>query len=148
MEPWIVRLCRETSRRQVIAWALVFTAGFLFVIANARYVINFVRGPYSLRGADLAQINDAESTPRYFVSVHPDKVLDTGIQEITTTTENGVKQGSYVSAGYYAVLVGNRYLIVKSATRPSSQIEGQLSAFSTDLSSELFLSSRGGLLSF
>lgn len=143
MEPWIIRLCRETSRRQVIAWALVFTAGVVFVLANTRYVINFVRGPYSLRGAELAQITDAETTPRYFISVQPDKTVDTGIQEVTTTTENGVKQGSYVSAGYYAVLVGDRYLIVKSATKPSSQVEGQLSTFPADLSSELFSGTDG-----
>jgi hypothetical protein len=143
METWIIRLCRETSRRQVIAWAFALTAGVLFLIANARYVVNFIRGPYALRATELAQISDPETTPHYFISVHADKVLDTGIQEITTTTENGVKQGSYVSAGYYAVLVGDRYLIVKSATKPPSQIEGQLSTFPTDLSSELFSGTDG-----
>jgi len=143
MEPWIIRLCRETSRRQVIAWALAFTAGFLFLFANTRYLTNFVRGPYVLQGTDLAQITDAESTPRYFVSIHPDKILDTGIQEITTTTENGVKQGSYVSAGYYAALVGDHYLIVKSATKPGSEIEGQLTTMPTDLSTELFSGADG-----
>ncbi len=143
METWIIRLCRETSRRQVIAWAFALTAGVLFLIANARYVANFIRGPYPLRSAELAQISDIETTPRYFVSVHADKIMDTGIQEVTTTTENGVKEGSYVSAGYYAVLVGERYLIVKSTTKPSAQIVGQLSSFPTDLSGQLFSGADG-----
>jgi len=143
METWIIRLCRETSRRQVIAWAFVLTAGILFLIANGRYVANFIRGPYPLRSAELGQISDIETTPRYFVSVHADKIMDTGIQEVTTTTENDVKEGSYVSAGYYAVLVGDRYLIVKCAAKPSAQIVGQLSSFPTDLSSQLFSGADG-----
>jgi hypothetical protein len=143
MEPWILRMCRDVSRRQVIAWASVFLVGVSVLVFNARYVKNFIGGPYALHSNDLAQIANPETTPRYFISTSGEKVFDTGIQEITTTTRSGVKEGSSVTAGYYAVLVGDRFLIVKSSTKPSSEVQGALRSIPTDLSSQLF-SGTGG----
>ncbi len=131
-------MCRKRARRQTLAWLLTFLSGILFVCFNARYVRNFVAGPYELQPNALAQITDAEATPNYFVSVVGEKVLDTGIQEVTTTTRNGVKEGSRVSAGYYAFVVGDRFLIVKSVNRPPNKISGELAPFPAELSSQLF----------
>src|SRR5713226_6828266 len=88
MGSWIAQMCKSRARRQIFAWALTLLAGIIFVFSNSRYVRNFVEGPYKLPPNELAQITDAETTPRYFVSVVGDKVLDTGIQEVTTTTRN------------------------------------------------------------
>ena len=131
-------MCRDVSRRQVIAWASVFLAGALVIAFNARYVKNFVGGPYAVQAADLAQITDAEKTPHFFISTTGDKVVDTGVQEITTTTRDGMKEGSAVSSGYYGVLTGDRFLIVKSATKPMARVEGELKSFPADLSNQLF----------
>ena len=131
-------MCKRRARRQIFAWVLTLLAGITFVFSNSRYVRNFVEGPYKLPPDDLAQITDAETAPRYFVSVVSDKILDTGIQEVTTTTRNGVKEGSRVSAGYYAFVVEDRFLIVKSATKPPERIDGELIPFPPDLSSRLF----------
>lgn len=138
METWIAKMCKRRVRRQILAWVLMLLAGIVFLLFNGRYARNFVEGPYKLAPNELAQITDAETTPRYFVSVVGDKVLDTGIQEVTTTTRNGVKEGSQVSAGYYAFVVGDRFLIVKSAGKPPEQTAGELTAFPSDLSSQLF----------
>ncbi|MFZ0762215.1 MAG: hypothetical protein WAM69_19875, partial [Candidatus Sulfotelmatobacter sp.] len=101
MESWIAKMCKRRVRRQILAWALMLLGGIAFLFFNGRYARNFVEGPYKLAPNELAQITDTETTPRYFVSVVGQKILDTGIQEVTTTTRNGVKEGSQVSAGYY-----------------------------------------------
>ena len=143
MESWIAKMCRRRVRRQILAWALMLLAGIAFLLFNGRYARNFVAGPYKLAPNELAQITDAETTPRYFVSVVGEKILDTGIQEVTTTTRNGVKEGSQVSAGYYALVVGDRFLIVKSAGKPPEKTAGELTPFPSDLSSQLFSGSDG-----
>lgn len=146
MEPWIVRMCREVSRRRFIAWTVTLLAGVAFVVYCHRYVANFLQGPYSLSAEELAQITDAQSAPRYFVSVDGEKMADTGIQEVTTTTNNGREEGSYVSAHYYAMVVGDHYLIVKSAKEPPLKVEGELARFSSDLSNQLFTGDDGRAL--
>jgi hypothetical protein len=138
MEPWIIRQCLLTCRRQVVAWAVFLLAGLVFVGYNARYVRNFFLGPFHLSASDLAQISDADKTSRYFVSVTGDKVVDTGVQEVTTETNNGTEENKYVSAGYYALQVGGQLLIVKNPSTPSLTVSGQLAPFSYDLSNELF----------
>ena len=138
MEPWIVRQCRLTCRRQVVAWTVILLAGLGFVVYNARYVNNFFRGPFQLSANDLAQIGDADKAPRYFVTVAGGKVAETGVQEFTRETEDGVEKNKYVSADYYAVLVGDRLLIVRSPRAPAGSISGELKPYSYDLSNQLF----------
>ena len=115
-------MCRRRVRRQILAWTLTLLAGIAFLLFNGRYARNFVGGPYNLAPNELAQITDAETTPRYFVSVVGEKILDTGIQEVTTTTRNGVKEGSQVSAGYYALVVGDRFLMTQVAGKPPKKL--------------------------
>ncbi len=138
MEPWIIRQCRLTCQRQVAAWAVILLAGLCFVGYNARYVRNFFLGPFQLSANDLAQISDADKAPRYFVSVAGGKVAETGVQEFTTESENGVEKSRYVSATFYAVQVGDRLLMVKSPSAPSPNVTGALTPFSYDLSNQLF----------
>lgn len=138
MESWIAQMCRKRAIRQVFVWAVVFLAGIVFVFSNGRYLRNFVEGPYALQPDALSQIADVETTPNYFVSVVGEKVIDTEIQEVTTTTRNGVKEGSHVSAGYYAFLLGDRYLVVKSAQPPPNKVSGELLPLPSDLASHLF----------
>lgn len=138
MESWIAEMCGKRVRRQTLAWALTFLSGIIFVCFNGRYVRSFIEGPHALQSNELAQITDVKTTPDYFVSVVGEKVLDTGIQEVETTTTNGVKEGSRISAGYYAFALGDRFLIVKSATKPPNQISGELLPFPPDLSGQLF----------
>jgi len=143
MESWIAQMCRKRARRQTLAWVLTLLSGITFVFINGRYLRNFIEGPYALEPDGLARITDAETTPEYFVSVVGEKVIDTGIQEVTTTTRNGVKEGSRVSAGYYAFVIGDRLLIVKSANQPPSKIIGELTPFTSDLSGQLFSGADG-----
>jgi len=131
-------MSRQRARRQTLAWALTFLSGIIFVCINSRYVTNFIAGPYTLQPNALAQITDADTTPDYFVSVIGEKALDTGIQEVETTTNNGVKEGSRITAGYYALVLGDHFLIVKSPNQPPNPITGELKPFPSDLSGQLF----------
>ena len=130
-------MCRKRARRQTLTWVLALLFGVTFVFSNYRYVRNFIEGPYAFEPDAMAHITDAETTPDYFVSVVGEKVFDTGIQEVTTTTRNGVKEGTRVSAGYYAFVVGDRLLIVKSANQPPNRISGELTPFTSDLAFRL-----------
>ncbi len=138
MEPWIIRQCRLTCRRQVAAWAVILLAGLCFVGYNARYVRNFFLGPFQLSANDLAQISDADKAPRYFVSVTGDKITDTGLQETTTPTNNGTAEATYVSASFYTLKVGDRLLIVRSPSSPGTSVTGQLAPIPSDVSDHLF----------
>lgn len=143
MDSWIARMCTVTSRRQFLAWLVAILAGIAFIALNARYVRNFVEGPFPANADDLMNVKDPDAAPNYYVSVASGKVFDTGIQEITTTTENGVETGKYVSAGYYAVIIGDHALIVKSASKPLRAAVGELKRFPVDLSTQLFSGSDG-----
>jgi hypothetical protein len=127
----------------VIFWASLLLGGVLILVFNTRYVKNFVFGPYAIHGNDLAQIANAETAAHYFISAPAEKVIDTGIQEVTTSTENGAKKDSSVTAGYYGVLVGNNFLIAKSATKPATKVTGELKSFPADLSAQLFSGAEG-----
>ena len=74
------------------------------------------------------------STP--FATVTGDKVLNTGVQEVTTY--NGLI--SRVSAGYYALMVGNKILIVKSPKLPPTTVTGSLDPMPYDLKTQLLSS--------
>jgi hypothetical protein len=86
MDSWIAQMCRSRARRQTLGWVVVFLAGAALVLSNGRYVRNFVEGPFALQPTELAQVTDLETAPDYFVSVTGEKVIDTEIQEVTTTT--------------------------------------------------------------
>ena len=87
----------------------------LFGYGTSRYIHNFVSGPFALGAADLDTIRDINTTPRYFARVTGSKVLDTGIREYTVDTSTGAEQVRSETARYYALLIGDKYLIVKSS---------------------------------
>lgn len=143
MDSWIREMCRKRAQRQTLTWFLLLAFGIIIVLSNVRYVRNFCLGPFAVQANHLGQIADVDTTPDYFVSVVGDKVVDTEIQEITTTTRNGVKEGSRVSAGYYAFLVGDRFLIVKSEKQPPNNVSGELLPIPSDLAGRLFSGADG-----
>ncbi len=61
-------------------------------------------------------------------------MLNTGVQEVTTY--EGII--SHISAGYYALVVGDRILIVKSPNPPSATAAGKLDPMPYDLTTDLF----------
>ncbi|MGD0482068.1 MAG: DUF6709 family protein [Terracidiphilus sp.] len=138
MTTWIERNARQKSIGQVVLFLVVTAIVAWIFAANSAYLKVFFKGPPPATAADLDAAQNADSsnqpiaTP--YVTITGDKVLNTGVQEVTTY-EGIIKN---VSAGYYAVEVGNRILIVKSGKTPSTTVSGELGSMPFDLKSDLF----------
>ncbi len=138
MTTWIERTARQKAVSTVVLFCVV-TAIVVWIYAeNSAYVKVFFKGPPAATAADLDAAQNADSsnqpiaTP--YVTITGDKVLNTGVEEVTTY-EGVIKN---VSAGYYALQVGDRILIVKSAQTPSTTVSGALGSMPYDLKSNLF----------
>ena len=133
MPTWIERMFRRECIRRLSAWAALVLVTALMLTANLRYARNFLFGPFPATENELNKITDPSTAKNYFVKVVGTKVVDTGLQEIEIESSNGVEQSRHVSAGYYALLVGDRYLIAKSSKPVSETASGQLVLLSGDI---------------
>lgn len=141
MDTWILSMVRQRCLRRVVAWAAALALAGLYTFSQARYLKNFFGGPYTLGSAELAAIDDAWTTPRYFAHVTGERAVDTGIQQITVEKRNGMEVGRRVSAAYSVLVMDDdRLLLVKTATSaaPHTTVEGELRHIPTDLYTQLF----------
>jgi hypothetical protein len=121
-----------------MAWIVITAAAVLFAASQHRYISNFLSGPFEFGQAELDAIEDVAAAPRYFVRVTGSRVLDTGIQQISTRKRAGVETGRSVSASYYALVVGERLLVVKRSHGGATIAVGELLAMPADLQQHLF----------
>jgi hypothetical protein len=138
MDTWIYQMVRARSLRRVAAWAVVLASVALFGLGQLRYIRNFVLGPYDLGAADLDGIRDVSEAPRYFVRVAGSRTIETGIQQITVRTRSGVETSRSISAAYYALAIGDKFLICKSASGVGKTYQGRLAPLPADLAGRLF----------
>lgn len=139
MDSWISQRIRSVSLRRVVVWSLVLVLGVLIVTSDRRYIANFVGGPYPLEATDLDSIQNVETTPHYYARVASDKVLDTGLRQYTVRTQNGVETSRNESGAYHAYVMGNHFLIVRTAGGAAPHtIEGKLAAWPSGLENQLF----------
>ena len=139
MESWIAKRIRATALRRVAAWTLVLVGGLLLATSDHRYLANFLRGPYPMVQADLDSIADVALTPRYFARVKGERAIDTGIRQYTVHTQNGVETDRSESGAYRALVLGNRFLIVRDAGLTKSDLaEGKLVPRDPGLDAQLF----------
>ncbi len=138
MATWIERTARQRSVTQVILFLLVTgIVGSIYAL-NPSYWGPFFRGPVVVDATGLAQAATAADnfasicTP--FAAVTGDKVLNTDVQEVTTYDF----LISHVSAGYYALMVGDKLLIVKSSKPPTTTVTGSLDPMPYELNTQLF----------
>lgn len=134
---WLVEMCRRSCRRKLMAWFGVAAFVGLLWFANARYVSNFVSGPYAVGESDLVAITMPESAPHYYVTVDASEMLETGLQQISVETRNGREVSRRVSAEYYAAVVGERLLVVKALRKPPLHLEGTLRRLPPDVVAHL-----------
>ena len=137
MLTWIERMFRRECIRRLSAWAAVTLLTALLLTANLRYARNFLYGPFPATASELSKITDPNAADKYFVKVVGSKVVNTGLQEIEIESSGGVEQSRKVSAGYYALQVGNRFLIVKSSKPVSDSASGELVLLSGDIFSQI-----------
>ena len=138
MDTWVHQRIRTICRRRVVAWCLIAGGALLFALGQHRYINNFIRGPFDFGQAELDTIEDVSAAPRYFVRVTGSKLIDTGIQQIKAKKSGGVETSRSVSATYYALVVGDRLLIVKRSEGSVTTAQGELVAMPEDLQRHLF----------
>jgi hypothetical protein len=109
-----------------------------FCACNLRYIQNFLGGPFQMSEGDLLEVKDPETAPRYFVQVSGSKTVDTAIQEIETETRGGAEVSKRVSATYYALLIGDHWLLVKSESQMATTVKGSLETIPSDLHGKVF----------
>jgi hypothetical protein len=138
MTTWIERTARQRSLRQVILFLLVTGVVVSLYALNAPYWRAFFHGPAVLETSGLATAATAADNyaeiPTPLATVTGDEVLSTGVQEVTTY--EGLI--SHVSAGYYALRVGDKILIVKSPKPPTTTVIGSLGSMPYELKTQLF----------
>jgi len=138
METWVVTTCRKKYMRRLAFWGIVALVALVFAAINYRYVVNFIGGPFPTTEEELAAIGDVSAAPHYFVRVEGQEMIETGLQEITTTTNHGVEESRSVTADYIALTVGQHILIVRAETKGMIQ-EGSLHPMDSELRTELKL---------
>lgn len=137
MPNWLERMCQKAANHTIAFWMIVTFAALLVVGANYRYTRDFISGPFPTSGEELDRVSDVDQVEHSYIRVSGSKTIDTGIREITTTTSNGVKESERQSAGYFALLVGDRFLVVKSSSAPNGTVEGELKQMPSELRYEL-----------
>jgi hypothetical protein len=139
METWILNKIRAASVRRVVAWGVGLVCGLLVVTSDRRYIDNFLHGPYTLGAADLDSIDDVTTTPRYFARVSGSRVIDTGLREYSVTSSAGVERSRSESGAYYALVLGDKFLIFKAPEGDESSVaQGRLVPWPSELESEMF----------
>jgi hypothetical protein len=137
MPTWIERMFRRECVRRLSAWAIVGLLTVLLLTGNLRYGHNFLYGPFATTDAELGKITDPNSAEKYFVKVSGSRVVNTGLQEIEVETRNGAEESRHVTAGYYALQVGDRFLIVKSSKPIIDAASGELVFLTGDIYNNL-----------
>jgi len=138
MDTWILGTVRARCVRRIAAWAVVLATVALVGLGQLRYIRNFLLGPYVLGAAELDAIGNVSEAPRYFVRVTGARARPTGLQQITVRRRGGVETSRKVSAAYYALAVGDKFLICRSASGVRTTYEGELVPLPADLAGRLF----------
>jgi hypothetical protein len=138
MDSWVIKMVRARSIRQVAVWGLLLGCLGYYAWCQQRYLKNFLMGPFVMGQAELDSIKDIDTAPRYFARVSGTKAFDTGMQQITVRKRHGREMSRGVSGAYYALMVGDRFLLVMSSAGPPSMVEGELKDLPSSLSKKLF----------
>lgn len=114
-ERFIDREIQRTNRNllSLSGGTAVVVLGILALCAG--YFYNFFAGPFPTDAAGLTAIKDPTGESRRFLSVQGERILPTGVQQITITKSKytGQERSRRVSAGYGALVFGKRLLLVK-----------------------------------
>lgn len=111
MNEGIVEKTVQRSNLLLLVLAVLGVIGVLVIAAlNARYLYNFVKGPFPISQSEVLQLSAPQDRLQYFVTVNGEDVLDTGYQYVTTL-ENGTER---VDQYYLAMRLGERWMLIRS----------------------------------
>lgn len=139
-EFWAAEMARRTARRSVAAAALAAAAVLLVFVGQSRLIRNVFKGPFPVSPAELADIRWPGDAARYFVEVAGSDSFDTDIVRWAIEKKDGAEVRRTVTAEYFALVAGDRYLVVETDKLRSAHpltVEGTLAPFPVELRSEL-----------
>ncbi len=118
--------------------ALAILAGL--ILFNVNFIYNFLLGPFEADSAALVKASSASAIQKYWINVSGDDIGDTGIQYVSTSSNNVEK----VEASYLTLVLGERLLLVRmpgeqNADVLAPRLTGWLSPISADENSEVIL---------
>jgi uncharacterized protein DUF6709 len=106
---FITRQMKRTNRNLLIAGVVLLAGAAGLTAGYRRYLYNFVLGPFPIQTAELAAIQGPEEPQKYFLRVQGEKAYDTGVYlEVQDSSKKR-------TANFYALKVGERFLIVKAS---------------------------------
>jgi hypothetical protein len=126
MTSWVLLQAKSQARARLVLWSIAALIIVAIVLANTRYVRNFIEGPYVLEAHHLPYAAYVGEIADYFVTCTPDSMFESGLQEVTVTTRHGKETDQNVSARYYFAFLGEQIFMVKSDKNTGSAITGKL----------------------
>lgn len=106
---------RRTNRNLLALSGVTAAAVLGVLVLCSGYLYNFFAGPFPADAAALGAIKDAPHESRRFLAVKGERIVPTGLQQVTITKSKytGQERSRRVSAGYGALVFGSRLLLVK-----------------------------------
>jgi len=138
MDTWILRMCRRTCLWQLMTWVFVAVVGIVLMVANLRYFTNFLSGPFTMGVSELDSVKDPTQSSKYFVHVTGMQAIDLGIQQFSVNKRGETEVGRIPTAGFYALNMGGKILVVKTSSARPLSVEGELIPIPFDLDRLLF----------
>jgi hypothetical protein len=100
---------------------LIMSGGAIAIVLGIfalswRYYYNYFAGPFPADAAALAEIEDPKAETRRLLAVHGERMVPTGLQEITVTRSKYTnrEKSRRTSASFGALVLGKRLLLVKA----------------------------------
>jgi hypothetical protein len=132
---WLERQVRAVSMRQLLLSLLAIGGFATWCGMNWPYLENYFRGPTTMSAAEVSKIASLQVVDGKWIKATPEKIIDTGVDHITTTRRRRGGESKSVSAHYYAAQFGERLLFIKAETgdEPKGEVEGSFVAVPGDL---------------
>ncbi len=111
-QDFVESLVRRSNLKLLIFCFLGFFALCIGFILGFRYLLNMFLGPEPINNSDVIALTNAGSRFRYFVTITGSDHASTGYQYISTSSSGK----ETIEAYYNALLIDNRFLLVKSDT--------------------------------
>ena len=136
-QSWMHKAIRKTAIIQ-LAVALCLLAGTAAgFLTNFTYWQGFIHGPVDAARTDLQARNLDALGPRQFLHLAGDKTFETGLNQITTTTQAGIETSKQVTASYYILRTPVGGVVVKGK-HVLTEITGRLVPMPPEVEHDIF----------
>ena len=112
---WLKQQVRQTRLLHVALGVGAIAAVGAGIALNQRYFENLRAGPYAIPLSELVATQSADDLARYWVSLRPAQLLDTGVDHLSVRKRYGVETGRSVTGHFWVAVVGDRLLFVETS---------------------------------